>query len=243
MVAEQAGPGHYTGDKADYVRQMFAGIADRYDLLNSILSFNRHRAWRRCAVRLADPRIGDRALDVCSGTGDFAIHLYQAVGPTGLVVGSDFCAPMLRVGKSKTDRRSDGRIRMMIADTLRLPYRNDSFDCVTVGFGIRNVADTQQAFNEMARVTRAEGRVVCLEFNRPRGRFWRRIVEFYELRILPRVGALISRSEAYTYLPESIQAFHSREELSDIMERSGLRDVRVQDLNFGSVCIHRGTKR
>jgi demethylmenaquinone methyltransferase / 2-methoxy-6-polyprenyl-1,4-benzoquinol methylase len=242
MSARQASQSHYTGDKAEYVRDMFAGIAHRYDLLNDILSFNRHKAWRRYAVRLAQLRPGDYALDVCSGTGDFAVDLYRAVGPTGAVVGSDFCPPMVKHGLEKTCRASEGRIRMMIADAQRLPYQSHRFDCVTVGFGIRNVADTQKAFDEMARVAKPGGRVVCLEFSQPRNRFLRPLVNFYELRILPRIGALLSRSEAYSYLPKSIQVFHSREELTGIMHNAGLRDVKVYDLNFGSVCIHLGTK-
>jgi demethylmenaquinone methyltransferase/2-methoxy-6-polyprenyl-1,4-benzoquinol methylase len=233
---------HYTGEKSEYVRDMFASIAHRYDLLNSILSFNRHYAWRRTAVKLAQPRPGDSALDVCTGTGDFAIDLYNAVGPTGRVVGSDFCAPMLQRGKEKTDAVSGGRIEMMVADAQALPYRNDLFDCVTVGFGIRNVTDTQRAFAEMARVAKPGGRVVCLEFNTPKNPILRPIVRFYEMRVLPRIGAMLSKSDAYTYLPKSIQAFHSREELSRMMQSVGLDDVRVYDLNFGSVCIHIGVK-
>ncbi len=234
-------PGYYHGDKAEYVRQMFAGIAGRYDLLNSILSFSRHKAWRRYAVRLARLQPGDTALDVCTGTGDFALDLARAVGPNGLVAGSDFCAPMVRIGKSKTDR-AGARIGLMIGDALRLPYLSNTFDCVTVGFGIRNVADTQQAFAEMARVAKPGGRVVCLEFNQPRAPFWRAVCGFFEQRVLPTIGGLLSRKEAYTYLPKSIQAFHSREELARMMENVGLRGVLVYDLNFGSVCIHLGTK-
>jgi demethylmenaquinone methyltransferase/2-methoxy-6-polyprenyl-1,4-benzoquinol methylase len=233
---------HYTGEKSEYVRDMFASIAHRYDLLNSILSFNRHYAWRRKAVRLAKLQPGDSALDVCTGTGDFAIDLYRAVGPTGRVVGSDFCAPMLQRGREKTDAVSGGRIEMMVADAQALPYRDNLFDCVTVGFGIRNVSDTQKAFAEMARVAKPGGRVVCLEFNTPRNPILRPLVRFYEMKVLPRIGALLSKSEAYTYLPKSIQAFHTREELAEMMRGVGLDDVRVYDLNLGSVCIHIGTK-
>jgi demethylmenaquinone methyltransferase/2-methoxy-6-polyprenyl-1,4-benzoquinol methylase len=242
MSTERAQPGHYTGDKAEYVREMFAGIAHRYDLLNSLLSFNRHRAWRRQAVRLAALRPGDSALDICTGTGDFALDLYRAIGPDGIVIGSDFCAPMIRRGKAKTDSVSQGRICMMIGDALRLPYRANSFDCVTVGFGIRNVADAQQGLVEMARVAKPGGRVVCLEFNRSESRFWRPLCDFYERRMLPRIGGLLSRREAYAYLQASIQAFHSRKELAQLMENAGLTDVRVINLNFGSVCIHMGIK-
>jgi demethylmenaquinone methyltransferase/2-methoxy-6-polyprenyl-1,4-benzoquinol methylase len=243
MGARQAQPDHYVGDKAEYVREMFAGIAHRYDLLNSVLSFNRHKAWRRYAVRLANLKPGDRALDVCTGTGDFAVELYRATGRTGYVVGADFCAPMIERGRRKTERVAGQRIGMMIADALALPYPDNQFDCVTVGFGIRNVADVQQAFCEMARVARPGGRVLCLEFNQPRHWFWKPLVNFYQNRVLPRIGGLLSRRDAYTYLPASIQAFLSREELTAMMERAGLDSVRVYDLNFGSVCIHLGVKR
>src|SRR5437588_6324379 len=243
MRAEQASPGHYTGDKAEYVRQMFAGIADRYDLLNSVLSFNRHKAWRRFAVRMAGLQKGQAALDVCCGTADFTLDLYRAVGPVGFVAGSDFCRPMVARGRAKTDRESSGRISMMVADALCLPYHSNQFDCATVGFGIRNVADVQKAFCEMARVVRPGGRVVCLEFSQPRSRFWRPLVRFFELRLLPIIGGLLSKREAYTYLPKSIEVFHSREELAGMMEHAGLTDIRTHDLNFGSVCIHIGTKK
>jgi demethylmenaquinone methyltransferase/2-methoxy-6-polyprenyl-1,4-benzoquinol methylase len=236
------GSGYYTGDKAEYVRDMFSGIARRYDLLNSVLSFNRHRAWRRCAVKLAGLRQGDSALDVCSGTGDFAIALAAAVGSEGFVAGSDFCRPMLAAGRSKTETARGAPVSLLVADTLALPHGSGKFDCVTVGFGIRNVANVERAFEEMTRVTRVGGRVICLEFNRPRNPIWGPIVMFYEGRILPVIGGLLSRSVAYTYLQKSIKAFHSREELTEIMERMGLRDIRVIDLNFGSVCIHIGTK-
>jgi demethylmenaquinone methyltransferase/2-methoxy-6-polyprenyl-1,4-benzoquinol methylase len=240
MPAEQAT--HYIGEKGEYIREMFAGIADRYDLLNTILSFNRHKAWRKYAVSLAELKPGDSALDVCTGTGDFAVHLFNAVGSEGTVVASDFCAPMVQKGKTKTDSVSGGRIEMMIADALKLPYKSGFFDCVTVGFGIRNVSNVRQALTEMTRVARKGGRVVCLEFNRPRNLFWRAVVEFFEMKILPRIGGLISRSEAYRYLPASIRVFHSREELVNMMQQTGLRDIHVHDLNFGSVCIHVGTK-
>ena len=120
--------------------------------------------------------------------------------------------------------------------------RANLFDCVTVGFGIRNVTDTQKAFAEMARVAKPGGRVVCLEFNTPRNPLLRSLVRFYEMNVLPRIGRLLSKSEAYTYLPKSIQAFHSRGELTRMMGQAGLEHVQVIDLNLGSVCIHIGIK-
>jgi demethylmenaquinone methyltransferase/2-methoxy-6-polyprenyl-1,4-benzoquinol methylase len=232
----------YTGDKETYVREMFAGIAPRYDLLNTLLSFNQHKAWRRLAVRLARVQPGDRCLDVCTGTGDFAIDLARVVGPQGYVVGADFCEPMLRSGLPKTEHAPGGPITLMAANAEQLPYPSDRFHAATVGFGIRNVAHIDRAVSEMARVVQPGGRVVILEFNRPRDRWYRPLVDLYLFHILPRIGGLLSRRDAYTYLPESMKQFISREALTATMERAGLRDIQVRDLNFGTVCIHMGTK-
>ena len=232
----------YTGDKERYVKSMFSEIATRYDLLNLVLSFNQHKAWRRKAVRLAGVREGESCLDVCTGTGDFAVDLAAAVGSAGRVVASDFCEPMIRSGLNKVAKARGGRIAMMVANAERLPYPANSFDVCTVGFGIRNVAHIDRAVAEMTRVVKAGGRVVILEFNRPRQVWYKPFVDFYLFHVLPRIGGILSRQEAYTYLPESMKQFVSREELAAIMERSGLQDIQVHDLNLGTVCIHGGTK-
>jgi len=232
----------FTGDKERYVKSMFAEIASRYDLLNAVLSFNQHKAWRRKAVRLAGVQAGDRCLDVCTGTGDFAVDLAAAAGSTGRVIGSDFCEPMIRNGLDKVAHAPGGRISMMVANAERLPYPSHAFDACTVGFGIRNVAHIDRAVREMARVVRPGGRVVILEFNRPRPVWYKPFVDYYLFRILPRIGGLLSRKEAYTYLPESMKQFVSREELASIMESAGLQEIRVHDLNLGTVCIHIGVK-
>ena len=236
----------YTGEKEPYVRDMFAAIAPQYDTLNAILSFNQHKAWRRLAVRMANVRPGDHCLDVCTGTGDFAIDLAQKTGKTGSVIGADFCEPMIRNGLDKTARASampqNGPITMMVANAEALPYPDNRFDVVTVGFGVRNVARLDKAVSEMARVIKPGGRVAILEFNRPRPVWYKPFVDFYLFHILPRIGGLLSRKEAYTYLPESMKRFVSREELAAIMEQAGLRDIQVRDLNFGTVCIHLGVK-
>jgi demethylmenaquinone methyltransferase / 2-methoxy-6-polyprenyl-1,4-benzoquinol methylase len=237
--AANAFPG---GDKERYVRDMFAAIAPQYDRLNAILSFKQDRQWRRLAVRLSGARPGDRCLDVCTGTGDFAVDLSNAVGKTGHVVGADFCEPMIRHGMDKVAVAPGAPIKMMVANAEKLPYASDLFDVVTVGFGIRNVAGIQNAVSEMARVARPGGRVVILEFNRPPEVWYKPFVDFYIFKILPRIGGLLSRREAYTYLPESMKKFVSREELTRIMVTAGLTDVKLKDLNFGSVCIHIGTR-
>ncbi len=224
------------------MREMFAAIAPQYDRLNAILSFSQHKAWRRRAVRLASVSPGDRCLDVCTGTGDFAIDLSRAVGTAGRVVGADFCEPMIRNGLPKTQRTPNGPIRMMVANAESLPYPSNTFDAVTVGFGVRNVAHLDCAVAEMARVARPGGRVVILEFNRPRPCWYRPFVDFYLFRVLPRIGGLFSRREAYTYLPESMKQFVSREQLTEIMRAAGLCDIQAHDLNLGTVCIHLGVK-
>lgn len=233
----------FQGDKATYVRDMFAAIAPQYDRLNDILSLKQHKSWRQRAVRLAQVKPGERCLDVCTGTGDFAVDLARAVGETGQVIASDFCEPMIRGGIDKTRHAPGGPITMMVADAECLPYPSESFEVVTVGFGVRNVAHLDRAVSEMARVARPGGRVAILEFNRPRPTSWYRpFVDFYLFHILPRIGGLLSRKEAYTYLPESMKRFVSREELAETMRRAGLHSIEVHDLNFGTVCIHLGHK-
>ena len=236
----------FPGDKEPYVRDMFAAIAPQYDRLNAILSFNQHKAWRRLTVRLAGVKPGDHCLDVCTGTGDFAVDLARAVGAKGSVVGADFCEPMIRNGLDKTAQASAqtqyGPITMMVANAEALPYSAAQFDVVTVGFGVRNVAHLARAVCEMARVVKSGGRVAILEFNRPRPSWYKPFIDFYLFHILPWIGGRLSRREAYTYLPESMKRFVSREELVAVMEQAGLRDVQVRDLNFGTVCIHLGVK-
>lgn len=230
-------------DKAEYVRDMFASVASRYDLLNSILSFRRHKVWRKVAVHDANLRPGDTALDVCTGTGDFALDLRDAVGESGKVIGVDFCMPMLVIGARKIAQKRYANTGVMLGDALRLPFADNSFDCVTVGFGIRNVSDMDTAFREMARVAKSGGRVACLEFTPPSNRFWKPFILLYQRRILPLIGGALSNREAYTYLPNSIDAFENPQKLAEIMNSAGLENITVKGMNFGSVCLHIGIKK
>lgn len=230
--------------KERYVEQLFASIAPRYDLLNSLLSINRHKQWRRFAVQQCGLWPGDAALDVCVGTGDLAIELSRAVGKRGRVVGIDFCRPMLDVGLKKTRRRRIGNVCLMEGNAESLPVPSNSFRAATIGFALRNVANVESTLAEMARAVQPGGRVVSLELARPRWLVFRSMYSLYFYRLLPLIGwAIHGRREPYAYLPASLTTFHSRKELSRIMEKVGLADVKVFDLTGGIVSVHVGVKK
>ena len=220
---------------------MFDQISPRYDLLNHLLSLNSDVLWRRrAAERLGPVR---RVLDVCSGTGDMAFEIRRRWGAE--VVGSDFAYRMLEIGRLKARRRSlDGRVRFQQADTMRLPFRDATFDASTVAFGIRNVVDSARGIGEMARVVRPGGRVVILEFTLPANGLLRRGYLLYFGRVLPRIGRMIARSEidAYRYLPDSVARWPSPDEVKRQMESAGLGDVRFELVFGGVAAIHVGVR-
>ena len=227
-------------EKARYVRGMFDDIAPRYDLLNTVLSAGVHHSWRTFATRCAALQPGDRVLDLCTGTGDWTVLLRRAVGARGQVVGVDFSLPMLQSGVRKFDQ---ARALFAQGDAVRLPLASGIFDAVTVAFGIRNVAEIDRAFVEIARVLKPGGRVVCLEFATPHPGLFQKFYSLHSRYIMPRLGgALSGRTDAYTYLPESVIRFKTREELAQVMREAGLNPVRYVDLTFGLVCVHVGHK-
>jgi len=222
---------------------MFGAIAGRYDLLNSVLSLCTHKWWRRVALCQCGLCPGMTALDVGAGTADMAIGMAARVGPAGRVIGVDFCEPMLRVGAGKLDARGlSGGVQLVSGDAQALPLAGDSVDAAITAFVLRNVTDVQRTFCEMARVTRPGGMVVSLELSRPSSGLLRRFYYLYFYRVLPRIGGLLSRKDAYTYLPNSLTDFHSVDELSEMMRRAGLRDVRALPLMGGIAAVHVGTK-
>jgi len=219
------------------VRRMFADIAPTYDLFNRIMSVSLDRRWRAHAVATLDLKPGDRALDVCCGTGDFLTPLMAKVGPTGVAVGVDFCPPMLEVAarKLQTGRLSTG-------DACQLPIASAQFEAVTVGWGIRNVPDVDRAHLEIARVLKPGGRFASIDMARPRNILVRTVSEFVMNSVLPLMGSVIGKSKAYTYLPKSIQTFRSREQLEASMASAGMVDIGHRDLFFGNICIHFGRR-
>ncbi|MGO8670899.1 MAG: bifunctional demethylmenaquinone methyltransferase/2-methoxy-6-polyprenyl-1,4-benzoquinol methylase UbiE [Capsulimonadaceae bacterium] len=227
-------------EKALYVRAMFDDIAGRYDFLNTLLSAGIHHHWRGFATRCAALGEGDAALDVCTGTGDWAVLLRRAVGASGRVVGLDFSHRMMCEGEAKF---VDAGVARIEGDATRLPFASGRFQAVTVAFGIRNVADIPAAFSEMARVLAPGGRVVVLEFARPHDGIFRGLYDGYSRHVMPRVGGAVSgRPDAYAYLPASVEQFHSRGALAELMEAAGLVDVRYVDITCGLVCVHVGVK-
>ncbi|MCR9243459.1 MAG: ubiquinone/menaquinone biosynthesis methyltransferase [bacterium] len=220
------------------IQQMFAEVAPGYDRANRALSFGVDRYWRRRAVRLVDVQPGEVGLDACSGTGDLAFTLERA---GARILATDFCAPMLVNANQKRDERGSPPA-FLAADTLQLPFADDTFDFATVAFGIRNVADPAAGLRELARVVRPGGRVVVLEFCRPRAPVFRSVYSFYFNRLLPRLGGWISgaKNGAYRYLHDSVMAFPEREQFLALMTAAGLREPRQNVLTGGIAALYRG---
>jgi demethylmenaquinone methyltransferase / 2-methoxy-6-polyprenyl-1,4-benzoquinol methylase len=223
-------------EKRAAVQRMFGEIAPTYDLLNGMMSLSLHHRWRAFAVRQLHLRPGDRALDVCCGTGDFLRPLERAVGAEGKVAGLDFSRPMLDRARRKV------RAGLLLGDACRLPVRERSFDGVSVGWGIRNVPDVDEAHRELFRVLRGGGRFVSLDMARPRNPLLRAGSGFMFHRLVPLLGRLFGKREAYTYLPKSTDSFLTREELAESMRRAGFVDVGWKDLMLGNVCVHWGRR-
>ncbi len=224
------------------VAAMFGRIAHRYDLLNHLLSFGLDSRWRQLMARETLLSRGDRALDVCTGTGDSAVVLEKRVGTSGRVVGLDLTREMLLVGRRKLDGRRRPRIDLHQGDAMRLPYREAAFQAATMAFGGRNVPDLAGAFREMARVVCPGGRVVFLELQRPTLWGFRRVYDWYFHTLSPLIGGLISGDRsAYEYLPRSVDRFEGVDDIRRLIEAAGLSEVRVRRLAFGAAVLHSGT--
>lgn len=223
------------------VREMFARITPRYDLLNHLLSLNIDRRWRdRTMARVAPilARPDARVLDVCCGSGDLLLAMEARRGRP--VFGSDFCHPMLLAAQRKIARRR-GASPVFEADALRLPLRDGSLDLITVAFGLRNLAGVEAGLAEIRRVLKPGGTAAILEFSQPPNALFRGAYNVYSRRLLPLIGGIVSGSrEAYAYLPESVRRFPGAEELAAIMRSAGFRQVEFERMTGGVVALHRG---
>lgn len=226
-------------EKHSAVREMFAEIAPNYDVCNSVMSLSLHHKWRAAAVEKLQLKPGASALDVCCGTGDFLPPLRNAIGPSGRLVGVDFCLPMLARAVAK---KVDDAAMFSVGDACNLPILSESFDGVSVGWGIRNVPDIDGAHSELFRVLKSGGRFVSLDMAEPRNLVIRTGSRFFCGTMLPLLGTLFGKRKAYTYLPKSTQRFKTREELKSSLEAAGFTGVGYRDLLFGNICIHWGQK-
>lgn len=224
---------------------MFAEIAPQYDRMNHLLSLNVDRYWRWRAVRASRPQGPAPILDVCTGTGDLALAFYRQTKGETRVVASDFCPEMLEIGERKKQRAGiNGQLTFVEADAQDLPFEDESFQIVSVAFGLRNIADTDRGLREMVRVCQPGGRVAVLEFSQPQRQPFRAIYLWYFRHVLPRVGQLLAKNseDAYRYLPESVGEFPSGELLAARMRAAGLSSTRVLSLTFGIATLYLGVK-
>jgi demethylmenaquinone methyltransferase / 2-methoxy-6-polyprenyl-1,4-benzoquinol methylase len=226
-------------EHAGRVREMFATIAARYDLLNHLLSGNTDKKWRRIvASRVRDKLASDTSdakqiLDVACGTGDLALTLFETSGVR--VVATDFCRPMLQIAAEKVPRQ----IKLIEGDALSLPFLDRSFEGATIAFGLRNLASVERGLNELFRILRPQGWLAVLEFSRPSNPLFRALFGLYFTKVLPLLGGVISGSKsAYSYLPDSVQRFPDQRELSLLMERAGFDEVTYENLTGGIAALH-----
>lgn len=225
------------------VRSMFSGIARRYDLLNHVLSLNIDKGWRRRVSRMLRPILDDRdavVLDVACGTGDLSIELRQ--NAAARVIGIDFCRPMLEIAFTKAAGQSH-EIPFVEGDAMSLAFSDNSFDAVTIAFGLRNLPNFQKGLTELRRVLKPGGKLVILEFSSPVVPGFRQLFNFYFSHILPRIGGAVSGSSAaYEYLPDSVSKFPAQKALAAMMAEIGFTDVNYQNLTGGIAALHSGIK-
>lgn len=229
--------------KEKFVHSVFESIAPKYDLMNSVLSFRRHKAWRKFTMMKMDVQPGQTAIDLCCGTCDWTISIAQK-SKSGRIVGLDFSHNMLEVGREKIARQQlEQQIELIQGNAMELPFSDDYFDYATIGFALRNVPDLEQVLREMRRVVKPGGKVVCLELSKPVWQPFKAIYYFYFQRILPLIGKLlVKRYEQYKWLPESLASFPDHRQLAEIFKKTGLENVQASPLTGGIAALHIGTK-
>ncbi|WP_026326448.1 demethylmenaquinone methyltransferase [Paenibacillus ginsengihumi] len=230
--------------KEQFVHSVFESIAPKYDMMNDILSFRRHKAWRNFTMRKMNVRPGSTSIDLCCGTCDWTISLAQASG-TGRTVGLDFSQNMLSVGAEKVARLGlERQIELVQGNAMELPFPDNTFDYATIGFALRNVPDLVKVIEEMQRVVKPGGLVVSLELSKPTWEPFKSLYYFYFQKILPLLGKLIAQKyEQYKWLPESLVHFPDHKQLAAIFRETGLTEVQAYPLTGGIAAVHIGRKK
>jgi demethylmenaquinone methyltransferase/2-methoxy-6-polyprenyl-1,4-benzoquinol methylase len=229
-------------DKAGRVGAVFDSVAGRYDIMNDLMSLGIHRLWKRFAIEQCGIRPGQSVLDLAGGTGDLAARLAPLVGPEGKVMVADINAAMLEVGRERLlDQGLAGNLSFTQADAEALPFPDQYFDCVIIGFGLRNVTNKLQALTEMYRVLRPGGRALILEFSHPSTPGLKPLYDFYSFRLLPLMGKVIANdASSYRYLAESIRMHPGQQELESTLQQAGFEATEYFNLSGGIVALHRG---
>ncbi|WP_019867890.1 bifunctional demethylmenaquinone methyltransferase/2-methoxy-6-polyprenyl-1,4-benzoquinol methylase UbiE [Methylovulum miyakonense] len=230
-------------EKVKLVRGVFDSVAEQYDVMNDLMSMGIHRIWKRIAVQLSNVRKGEHVLDLAGGTGDLTALFNERVGPEGQVVLADINAQMLRTGRDRMIDRGLANIRYAQVNAECLPFEDNTFDCVCIAFGLRNVTDKDAALRSMHRVLKPGGRVIVLEFSHPTDKVTEKVYDFYSFNILPKIGRFVAKDEeSYRYLAESIRMHPKQEELKKMMENAGLERCEYFNMTQGIVAVHRGYK-
>ena len=225
--------------KSGYVNELFSALAKRYDTMTDVWTLGLHRLWKRQAMKLLAVRSGERVLDVATGTGDLAFAEAAAVGPEGQVVGVDACEPMLEVAR----RRQRGAVDFQLGDAMDMRFPDASFDIVTIGFGLRNVADRSQALREFRRVLRPGGRLMVLDFSTPTSKPLKAVHDLLYFGVMPKVGwAFAWHRDAHHYTSDSIRTWLSRDELRKAMLEAGFADAHYVSLSTGFATVHFGSR-
>ena len=230
--------------KAGMVRGVFDSVASRYDLMNDLMSGGIHRLWKRFTIELCAVRPGQTILDIAGGTGDLAARFSRLVGQDGKVILADINAAMLEVGRDRLiDKGASDNIEVVQADAQYLPFADNSIDCITIAFGLRNVTDKAIALQSMLRVLRPGGRLLVLEFSKPTSPLLGKIYDQYSFQILPAMGRLVAQdADSYRYLAESIRKHPDQETLLGMMEDAGFVESRYHNMTGGIVAVHQGFK-
>jgi demethylmenaquinone methyltransferase / 2-methoxy-6-polyprenyl-1,4-benzoquinol methylase len=230
--------------KEQRVHKVFEKISDNYDKMNSVISFQQHIKWRKDTMKRMNVKPGSKALDVCCGTGDWTIALAEAIGPSGEVTGLDFSQNMLNVGIEKVENLGLKRVKLIHGNAMELPFPDNSFDYVTIGFGLRNVPDYLQVLKEMNRVLKPGGIAVCLETSQPTLIGYKQLYYFYFKFIMPLFGKLFAKSyQEYAWLNESARSFPGMKELAGMFETAGFKDVFYKPYSGGAAAVHIGYKK